>query len=135
MPRLPAAPKGRAEHHAELIMGLANQPPVMERRAEQATESGEPRRMLTEAQLLDVLPFGRTTLFALIKSGAFPRAVYVSPNRRAWFADEIARWQNAIETNNPHFDPHRGRGKGRHPRVTKYTPDKDLAKKESRSSP
>jgi prophage regulatory protein len=95
----------------------------------------EPRRMLTEAQVLDLLPFGRTTLHNLIKCGGFPRGVYVSPNRRAWFADEIARWQNAIETNNPHFDPHRGRGKGRHPRGTKHIANKDLAKKESRSSP
>ena len=91
--------------------------------------------MLTEAQVLDLLPFGRTTLHSLIKTGGFPRGVYVSPNRRAWFSDEIARWQNAIESNNPYFDPNRGRGKGRHPRVTKCTADKELAEKESRSSP
>jgi prophage regulatory protein len=94
-----------------------------------------PRKMLSENEVLDLLPFGRTTLFSLIKTSAFPRGTYVSPNRRAWFADEIARWQNSIETNNPHFDPHRGRGKGRHPRVTKHTADKELARKESRPSP
>jgi predicted DNA-binding transcriptional regulator AlpA len=97
--------------------------------------TAEPRRMLNESQVLDILPFGRTTLHNLIKTGGFPRGTYVSPNRRAWFADEIARWQRAIETDNPYFDPHRGRGKGRYPRGTKHTPDKDLAKKESRSSP
>jgi predicted DNA-binding transcriptional regulator AlpA len=91
--------------------------------------------MLTEPQVLDLLPFGRTTLHNLIKTGGFPRGVYVSPNRRAWFAGDVARWQNAIETNNPYFNSHRGRGKGRHPRVTKHTADKELAKKESRSSP
>jgi predicted DNA-binding transcriptional regulator AlpA len=74
--------------------------------------TAEPRRMLTEAQVLDLLPFGRTTLFNLIKTGAFPRGVYVSPNRRGWFADQVAVWQHALDATNPHFNPHRGRGKG-----------------------
>lgn len=76
----------------------------------------EPRRMLTEAQVLDLLPFGRTTLFSLIKTGGFPRGAYVSPNRRAWFADEIAHWQDALSQGNPHFNPTRGRGRRRHRR-------------------
>ena len=79
--------------------------------------SSQSRRMLSEAQVLDLLPFGRTTLNNLIKTGGFPRGTYVSPNRRAWFADQIARWQNAIEENNPHYNPHRGRGKGRRQRI------------------
>jgi prophage regulatory protein len=78
----------------------------------------EPRRMLTEAQVLDLLPFGRTTLFNLIKTGAFPRGVHVSPNRRAWFADQVALWQDALDASNPHFNPNRGRGKGRGPRMS-----------------
>jgi predicted DNA-binding transcriptional regulator AlpA len=77
-----------------------------------------PRRMLTEAEVLDLLPFGRTTLFDLIKKGGFPRGTYVSPNRRAWFADEIARWQDALGEQNPHYNPNRGRGKGRRPRIS-----------------
>jgi predicted DNA-binding transcriptional regulator AlpA len=73
--------------------------------------------MLTEQQVLDLVPFGRTTLFSLIKTGGFPRGTYVSPNRRGWFADEIARWQNALGECNPHFNPSRGRGGGRRPHV------------------
>jgi prophage regulatory protein len=79
--------------------------------------TAEPRRMLTEAQVLDLLPFGRTTLFSLIKGGCFPRGTYVSPNRRAWFADEIARWQNTLGECNPHFNPSRGRGRRRRSQV------------------
>jgi predicted DNA-binding transcriptional regulator AlpA len=78
----------------------------------------EPRKMLTEQQVLDLLPFGRTTLFSLIKTGGFPRGTYVSPNRRAWFADDIIRWQTAIAKNNPLYNPHRGRGGGRRPRIS-----------------
>jgi prophage regulatory protein len=87
----------------------------------------QPRRMLNETQVLDLLPFGRTTLFAMIKDGRFPRGTYISPNRRAWFADDIARWQEAIAAANPHFDPHRPRKGGRRPGVTKHTDQKDLA--------
>jgi predicted DNA-binding transcriptional regulator AlpA len=78
----------------------------------------EPRRMLTEAQVLDLLPFGRTTLHGLIKNGGFPRGIYVSPNRRVWFADQIAAWQRALEASNPNFNPNRGRGHGRRPRLS-----------------
>jgi prophage regulatory protein len=76
----------------------------------------EPRRMLDEAQVLAIIPVGRTTLYNMMRSGGFPKGTYVSANRRLWFADEIARWQNAISESNPHFNPHRGRGGGRRPR-------------------
>src|ERR1700751_3540757 len=46
------------------------------------TALGAPRKMLSENEVLDLLPFGRTTLFDLIKRGGFPRGTYVSPNRR-----------------------------------------------------
>ncbi len=76
----------------------------------------EPRRMLSEAEMLDLLPVGRTTLHGMIRAGLFPRGTYISPNRRGWFADEIARWQNALGEHNPHYNPNRGRGKGRRAR-------------------
>jgi predicted DNA-binding transcriptional regulator AlpA len=77
-----------------------------------APRSTEPRRMLTEAQVLDIVPVGRTTLFQMIKDGRFPRGTYISANRRIWFGDEVAAWQNALEEGNPHFNPARGRGRG-----------------------
>ena len=77
----------------------------------------EPRRMLTEAQVLEIVPVGRTTLFEMIKKGRFPRGTYISPNRKIWFIDEITRWQSALSESNPHFNPGRGRGRGRHPRL------------------
>ena len=78
-----------------------------------APRSIEPRRMLTEAQVLDIVPVGRTTLYQMVKEGRFPRGTYISPNRRIWFGDEVAAWQNALEEGNPHFNPVRGRGRGR----------------------
>lgn len=72
-------------------------------------DSTEPRRMLSEKQVLKVVPVARTTLYRMEKAGRFPRSTYISPNRRVWFADEIIAWQNAVDE----FDPKRGRGKGR----------------------
>jgi prophage regulatory protein len=76
-----------------------------------AHKSG-PRRMLTEKQVLEIVPVGRTTLYRMEKAGRFPRSIYISPNRRVWFEDEIVAWQSAVDE----FNPNRGRGKGRRQR-------------------
>jgi prophage regulatory protein len=73
-----------------------------------------PRRMLSEKQVLEIVPVGRTTLYRMEKAGRFPRSTYISPNRRVWFEDEIVAWQNAVDQ----FNPNRGRGKGRRHRVS-----------------
>ena len=67
------------------------------------------RRMLNEVQVLALVPISRTTLFRLEKSGKFPRATYISANRRVWFEDQIIAWQSALNE----FNPNRGRGPGR----------------------
>ena len=74
-----------------------------------APEKSAPRRMLSEKQVLEIVPVGRTTLYRMEKSGRFPKSTYVSPNRRLWFLDEVVAWQNAVDE----FNPNRGRGKGR----------------------
>jgi predicted DNA-binding transcriptional regulator AlpA len=65
--------------------------------------------MLSEKQILAIVPIGRTTLFRMEKAGRFPRSTYISPNRRVWFEDEIISWQSTVDEH----DPHRRRGKGR----------------------
>ena len=83
----------------------------VEAEPEDATRD-KPQPMLSEAQVLEIVPVARTTLYRMVKTGKFPKGVYVSPNRRLWLASEIANWQRAVDE----FDPCRGRGKGRrHP--------------------
>ena len=79
-----------------------------------APDKSRPRRMLSEKQVLEIVPVGRTTLYRMEKAGRFPRSTYISPNRRVWFEDEIVAWQNAVDE----FNPNRGRGKGRSQRVS-----------------
>ena len=67
------------------------------------------RRMLNERQVLEIIPISRTTLYRMEKAGRFPKCIYISPNRRVWYEDEIVAWQNSVDE----FDPHRARGKGR----------------------
>ena len=74
-----------------------------------APEKPIPRRMLNEKQVLEIVPVSRTTLYRMIKAGRFPKPIYISPNRRVWFEDEIIAWQNAVDE----FNPNRGRGNGR----------------------
>jgi predicted DNA-binding transcriptional regulator AlpA len=55
--------------------------------------------MLTIAQVLEIVPVGRTTLFKMEREGTFPASHYVSANRRFWYADEVAEWQAALPLN------------------------------------
>jgi prophage regulatory protein len=76
------------------------------------TEDGAPdksglRVMLNEAQLLAIVPLSATTIWRLERKGQFPRSTYISPNRRVWFADEIAKWQSEVDG--------RRRGRRHHP--------------------
>ena len=81
---------------------------------DRAFDKSGPRRMLNEAQVLQIIPVSRTTLFRMMKAGRFPKATYISPNRRCWFESEITDWQIAVDA----FDPNRGRGKKRRHRVS-----------------
>lgn len=74
-----------------------------------APDKSGPRRMLSEKQVLEIIPVGRTTLYRMEKAGRFPRSTYISPNRRVWFADQVIAWQNEVDE----YNPRRGRGKGR----------------------
>lgn len=73
------------------------------------TFDNTPRRMISEAQVLELIPVSRVTLWRMEREGRFPKSTYVSQNRRFWFADEVVAWQNAVDERNPN----RGRGKGR----------------------
>jgi predicted DNA-binding transcriptional regulator AlpA len=63
--------------------------------APDAPETAE--RMLDEAQILALVPFGRTTLWRKEKDGSFPPSSYISPNRHAWFESDVVDWQNSIK--------------------------------------
>ncbi|WP_035975966.1 AlpA family transcriptional regulator [Bradyrhizobium sp. th.b2] len=78
-----------------------------------------PRKMLSEKDVLNLVPFSRTTLFRLEKNGKFPRSTFVSPNRRCWFEAEITAWQTAFATKD-YRDPERPRRGGR-PAIKKDT--------------
>jgi prophage regulatory protein len=68
-----------------------------------------PRKMLLEDQVLNIVPVSRSTLWRMERTGKFPKATYISANRRVWFEDQIVDWQNSVNE----FQPNRGRGKGR----------------------
>ena len=78
-----------------------------------APDETRPRRMLIEKQVLQIIPFSRTTLYRMEKEGKFPRSTYISPNRRVWYEDQIIAWQRAVDE----FNGSRGRGKGRRRRI------------------
>ena len=56
----------------------------------------QPRAMMSIEQVLTLIPVSRATLFRMEAEGRFPKGMYISGNRKAWFADEVIAWQNAI---------------------------------------
>ncbi|WP_370143091.1 helix-turn-helix transcriptional regulator [Bradyrhizobium yuanmingense] len=84
----------------------------------QAPRGSAPRHMINESQVLAIIPVSRTTLYRMEKAGRFPKATYISPNRRVWYEDEITAWQSVVDE----FNPNRGRGKGRRRRTRSITP-------------
>jgi prophage regulatory protein len=72
------------------------------------------RVMLSEDQLLKIVPLSKVSIWRLEKRGAFPKSTFISANRRIWWADEIVAWQVAIN----------GRGRGRRQHPTGRTPEK-----------
>jgi predicted DNA-binding transcriptional regulator AlpA len=64
-----------------------------------ASKPDEPRRMLNIDQVLAIVPVSRTTLFRMERDRQFPTSHNISPNRRAWYADEVLAWQRALPAN------------------------------------
>ncbi len=61
------------------------------------SDAQEPRRMMSEKQILDLIPIARSTLQSWEREGLFPKSISIGPNRKAWFADEVAAWQHQRE--------------------------------------
>jgi predicted DNA-binding transcriptional regulator AlpA len=62
---------------------------------EDVTKTGV-RKMLSMVQLLELLPVGKSTIERMLRNKEFPEAHYLSPNRRVWYSDEIAVWQDDL---------------------------------------
>jgi prophage regulatory protein len=52
--------------------------------------------MLSEKQVLVIVPVGRSTLWRMEKTGKFPEATPIGTNRRFWFEDQVIAWQNGL---------------------------------------
>ncbi|HEY2212282.1 MAG TPA: AlpA family phage regulatory protein [Bradyrhizobium sp.] len=53
-----------------------------------------PRKMLTEKQVLALVPVARSTIWNWVRNGTFPNPKKIGPSRVVWYADEIAAWQS-----------------------------------------
>jgi len=54
--------------------------------------SEQPRRLLTNAELDEIVPYSRTHRWRLEKAGQFPSRVTLGENRVCWWQDEIQDW-------------------------------------------
>jgi len=71
------------------------------------------RPMLNIEQVMKLIPVARSTIFRMEKQGLFPPSVYISPNRRLWYEDDIRAWQIALPRNSRLAELARRRAKKR----------------------
>ena len=51
-------------------------------------------RLLRLPEVLERVPFGKTTLYRLMREGSFPKNIQLGSNMVAWVASEIEEWIN-----------------------------------------
>lgn len=51
-------------------------------------------RLIPLNEVLERVPVGRTTLYALVKQGSFPKPTKVG-DRSLWSSEQITKWINA----------------------------------------
>ncbi|MEM6899520.1 MAG: AlpA family phage regulatory protein [Pseudomonadota bacterium] len=49
-------------------------------------------QLLSINHVLEAVPFGKSKLYELVKAGAFPAPLKISPGRSAWVRSEIDDW-------------------------------------------
>jgi prophage regulatory protein len=98
----------------------AKEPVAVESMEDRAAPDERPRTMLTEKQVLAIIPIARSTLWRMEAAGRFPKGVYPlgEVRRKFWYADEIAAWQIAMDGQV---------GRRRRPRAKKPKPAKQTA--------
>ena len=52
----------------------------------------EPTSLLRMPDVCRRTGLSRSTIYDLLAAGSFPKAVPLTPSRRAWRSDELARW-------------------------------------------
>ena len=49
-------------------------------------------RLLRLPEVLERVPFGKTTLYRLMREGSFPKNIQLGSNMVAWVASDIDKW-------------------------------------------
>lgn len=57
-----------------------------------------PQGMSRTKQLLNFLPFGRTTLYKLVKDGKFPQPIKLGKNITAWHNADVLAWLDSQQS-------------------------------------
>lgn len=49
-------------------------------------------KLLTAKQVLAMIGIGRTTLYAMMREGEFPKPIQITKGRVAWIGSEVEKW-------------------------------------------
>lgn len=54
-----------------------------------------PKRLLRVGTVIELTSFSRSTIYAMVTAGTFPKPIQISPNRVAWPAEAVESWIDA----------------------------------------
>ncbi|MBB5866194.1 AlpA family phage regulatory protein [Xanthomonas sp. 3058] len=52
--------------------------------------------LIRQPAVLSIIPLGRSTMWARVKSGEFPAPIKVSPGITAWRLGDVRRWLDEV---------------------------------------
>lgn len=53
------------------------------------------RQLISMREVLEMVPYSRSSIYRLQDKGAFPKAVKIGEGRTGFYKDEIVRWINS----------------------------------------
>jgi prophage regulatory protein len=68
----------------------------MDEQQQNHVEANKPTRLLTKAQVLELVPVTYPTIWSWMRLGKFPRSREMSPDRVVWFEEEILAWKKSM---------------------------------------
>lgn len=64
---------------------------------ETVKQDNELRQMISMKEVLEKVPFSRSTLLRQVEEGNFPKPRPIASGRVAWYLDEVIQWQRDLD--------------------------------------
>jgi prophage regulatory protein len=61
--------------------------------------------LLRRCEVEKITALSRSTIYARMESGTFPKPVSIGPNAVRWYVSDITSWMDECRVNDPNYEP------------------------------